>query len=219
MRRRGAAAAAGYAAAADDGVGGDEGDAEGALGVELFAWNDSNHECVLFSSSADHACFLSLDPKAMRSAVHPHLLEHLEANGVRIGEGLEALNARHHQVLGALTGVARGPRRGGGALSGRYCLTGDSLEDARNLCARVRCGIPVVLMGECGCGKTMLIQYLCAGSAPPSSRSTSTEAPPPTKSSPPSSARRRSPPPPTPTAAPPRCGCSSTSSTRARTSR
>jgi len=28
--------------------------------------------------------------------------------------------------------------------------------------ARIRCGVPVVLMGECGCGKTMLIRYLCA---------------------------------------------------------
>ena len=162
MRRRGAAAAAGDAAAADDGDGGDDGDDDGALAVELIAWNDSNHECVLFSSSADHACFLSLDPKAMRSAVHPHLLEHLEANGVRIGEGLEALNARHHQVLGALTGVARGRDEAAALLSGRYCLTGDSLLKMLAIFVRVRCGIPVVLMGECGCGKTMLIQYLCA---------------------------------------------------------
>ena len=27
---------------------------------------------------------------------------------------------------------------------------------------RVRYGIPVVLMGECGCGKTELIKFLCA---------------------------------------------------------
>ena len=27
---------------------------------------------------------------------------------------------------------------------------------------RLRCGVPVILCGECGCGKTMLIKYLCA---------------------------------------------------------
>jgi MoxR-like ATPase len=27
---------------------------------------------------------------------------------------------------------------------------------------RVRSGIPVILMGECGCGKTMLFKYLTA---------------------------------------------------------
>jgi MoxR-like ATPase len=26
---------------------------------------------------------------------------------------------------------------------------------------RVKCKIPVVLLGECGCGKTMLISFLC----------------------------------------------------------
>ena len=27
---------------------------------------------------------------------------------------------------------------------------------------RLSCGVPVVLMGECGCGKTMLLSYFCA---------------------------------------------------------
>jgi ABC-type taurine transport system ATPase subunit len=27
---------------------------------------------------------------------------------------------------------------------------------------RVNCGIPIILMGECGCGKTKLLKYLCA---------------------------------------------------------
>ena len=39
------------------------------------------------------------------------------------------------------------------------------LESWTSLCCshlRVRVGIPAVLMGECGCGKTELVKYLCA---------------------------------------------------------
>ena len=40
-------------------------------------------------------------------------------------------------------------------------MTGDSLLKMLAIVYRIRCGIPVILMGECGCGKTMLISYLC----------------------------------------------------------
>ena len=34
------------------------------------------------------------DPQALEASIHPHLLSHLRANAVRIGEGLEQLSAR-----------------------------------------------------------------------------------------------------------------------------
>jgi len=170
--------AAGDAAAADDegaaGVAGadDDEEAEGDEGgvdaaqqqaqLELLPWGASDHACVLFSSSADRATFLSLDPQALEARIHPHLLAHLKSNGVRIGEGLEALNARHHEVLSALTGVHRTKEAAGKLMGGGYCLTGDAMLKMLAIFVRVTCGIPVVLMGECGCGKTYLIKYLCA---------------------------------------------------------
>lgn len=42
-----------------------------------------------------------------------------------------------------------------------FCLTGDSLLKILAIVYRVKCKIPVVLLGECGCGKTMLISFLC----------------------------------------------------------
>ena len=39
---------------------------------------------------------------------------------------------------------------------------------------RFRCGVPVVLMGETGCGKTTLIRFMCALSAGPSQDQTRT---------------------------------------------
>jgi len=46
-------------------------------------------------------------------------------------------------------------------MGGGYCLTGDGLLKMLAIHVRVRCGIPVVLMGECGCGKSHLVRYLC----------------------------------------------------------
>ena len=41
-------------------------------------------------------------------------------------------------------------------------MTGDSLIKMMAIFLRLRCGVPVVLMGECGCGKTETIRYMCA---------------------------------------------------------
>eukprot|EP00731_Ephydatia_muelleri_P007093 Em0003g1341a len=42
-----------------------------------------------------------------------------------------------------------------------YALTADNLIKILAIQMRFRCGIPVVIMGESGCGKTRLIQYMC----------------------------------------------------------
>ena len=44
---------------------------------------------------------------------------------------------------------------------GHYVLTGDNLLKMLAIFIRLRVGIPVILMGECGCGKTALLKYLC----------------------------------------------------------
>ena len=43
-----------------------------------------------------------------------------------------------------------------------YELTVDNLTKIMAIHMRFRCGIPVVVMGETGCGKTRLIRYMCA---------------------------------------------------------
>jgi hypothetical protein len=42
-----------------------------------------------------------------------------------------------------------------------YVLTVDNLIKILAIRMRFRCGIPVVIMGETGCGKTRLIRYMC----------------------------------------------------------
>jgi len=125
-------------------------------------WNDSNHECLLFSNTTHVVSFLSLDPEKMRQKMHPGLLSHLQQNRINVGEDLDKLSSRFHEVLSALTEVQKTEDEAKQILDGKYCLTGDSLLKMLAIFARLRCGVPVVLMGECGCGKTMLITYLCA---------------------------------------------------------
>ena len=134
--------------------------ADAAPALRLLPWAASNHEVVLFSKDCANVAFLSIDGRRMEHAMHPHLLAHLRANGVKVGEGLAALNARHHEVLGTLTGVCRTAKEAHAVLGGAYCITGDALLKMLAIHVRARCGLPVVLCGECGCGKTMLLRFL-----------------------------------------------------------
>ena len=125
-------------------------------------WNDSNHECVLFSNISHVVSFLSLDPEKLRSGMHPGLLNHLKKNGINVGEDLDQLSPKFYEILAALTEVKKTEEEAKNIMGGKYCLTGDSLLKMLAIFARLRCGVPVVLMGECGCGKTMLVKYLCS---------------------------------------------------------
>lgn len=70
-------------------------------------------------------------------------------------------NANHQETLAALTGMKNSKESTTNFLGGTFCLTGDCLQKMLALYTRVRSGVPVVLMGECGCGKTHLIKFLC----------------------------------------------------------
>jgi hypothetical protein len=133
-----------------------------ALFANTLRWQDSNHECLLFSNVNHVVSFLSMDPKKMREEMHPNLLGYLEFNKVDVGESLDVLTEKHYQVLSALTEVYRSQDEAKKLLGGSYCLTGDNLLKMLAIFIRLRVGIPVVLMGECGCGKTALLKYLCA---------------------------------------------------------
>ena len=68
-------------------------------------WNESNHECLLFSNYNHVVSLLSMDPKKMKRQMHPNLLEFLQENKINVGESLDQLTARHHEILGGLTEV------------------------------------------------------------------------------------------------------------------
>jgi hypothetical protein len=131
------------------------------LGVELTRWRDSNHECVFFNNDTGIVSFLSLDPDKLRKTMHPVLLKHLINNKIDVGEDLRNLNDNHWNILSSLTGVKRSKDEIATLFDSSFCLTGDSLLKILAIVYRIRCKIPVVLLGECGCGKTMLLSFLC----------------------------------------------------------
>jgi hypothetical protein len=103
-----------------------------------------------------------MNPLKMKSKMHPRLLQHLKENNINVGEDLNTISTKFHDILGSLSGIYSSPEKVSSIMEGNYCLTGDSLLKMLAIFLRSRCGLPVVLMGECGCGKTMLIKFLCA---------------------------------------------------------
>ncbi len=68
------------------------------------------------------------------------------------------MSDQHYATLAALTRASWTVEEARQLMDGRYVLTGDNLMKMMAIYVRIQCGVPVVLMGECGCGKTMLIQ-------------------------------------------------------------
>jgi hypothetical protein len=60
-----------------------------------------------------------------------------------------------------LTGINRSLEEAKNLLGENYCMTEDNVMKMLTIFMRSQCGVPVILLGECGCGKTMLIKYLC----------------------------------------------------------
>ena len=125
-------------------------------------WNESNHDCILFSNKTSTVKVLSLHPEQLKDRLGIGLIERFEQNGIMIGESLDSLNEGFHEIISSLTEIERTKEEAEKLLDGSYCLTKDSVLKMLTIYARIRCGVPVVLLGECGCGKTMLIRYLCA---------------------------------------------------------
>ncbi len=69
---------------------------------------------------------------------------------LRCNQFPEIFSFRSHDILGALTEVYRSKNDADRLLDGHYCLIGDNLLKMLAIFIRLRVGIPVVLMGECG---------------------------------------------------------------------
>eukprot|EP00755_Sulcionema_specki_P009898 Sspe_Gene.44944::Locus_22125_Transcript_2_2_Confidence_0.500_Length_15952::g.44944::m.44944 len=128
---------------------------------DLRSWNEANHEALLINKKTGAVKLLAINPFRLRRRMHPLLLEHFEKHGISIGGELHRAE-QHYPVLSALTGVVRDEAEAAKLLGGSYCMTGDVVLKILATLSRVRCGVPVVLMGECGCGKTHMLRYVCA---------------------------------------------------------
>ena len=79
--------------------------------------------------------------------------------GVTVGQNLQNRTdtPELYRILCSLTGISR---KEATQVEG-YVLTGDNLLKILAIHCRLASDIPVVLVGECGCGKTSLINFYC----------------------------------------------------------
>ena len=140
--------------------------------MKIKKWENNSHPYIFFNPDGHTMTFLGFhisnqghlvdsdNPSHVIEAniMHPQLLQILTANQVNLQENFNKLDKL--QKIMKLAGVIgiewiADPDPG-------YVLTLDNMRKILAILMRFRCNIPVVIMGETGCGKTRLIQFMCS---------------------------------------------------------
>lgn len=137
----------------------------------VIRWSESNHLLLLFNCADDYQTITPL--YRLRQHV-PVSFQQLLATQVLRSDGQRgglldygALN--HYQLLQVLLQLVQQPGQGNvcdsstwdaSLVSAPYILTADNLLKMALVYMRSQCGLPVVMMGDTGCGKTSLLKYL-----------------------------------------------------------
>ena len=135
-------------------------------------WENNSHPYIFFNPDGHTMTFLGFhvsnqghlldsdNPSVVieNNIMHPKLLQMLTTNGVLLQEDYHKLT-KMEKIL-RISGVMdmqwiADPDPG-------YVLTLDNMRKILAILMRFRCNIPVVIMGETGCGKTRLIQFMCS---------------------------------------------------------
>ena len=140
--------------------------------LEERRWEKTSHPYIFFNPDGHTMTFLGfhisqegnlIDPDnphiiIKTDIMHPELFPILELNKVFFQQNYDQLNKLER--ISKITGVMNiellvDPDPG-------YVLTLDNTKKILAILMRFRCNIPVVIMGETGCGKTRLIQFMCS---------------------------------------------------------
>ena len=140
--------------------------------IERRKWEKSSHPYIFFNLDRHSMTFLGFqistqghlldsdNPNCVieESIIQKRLLNTLTRNGVDTSK--KFLQLEKHEKIEKIAKVMglewlADPDPG-------YVLTLDNVRKILAILMRFRCNIPVVIMGETGCGKTRLIQFMCA---------------------------------------------------------
>ncbi|KAM9837888.1 LOW QUALITY PROTEIN: E3 ubiquitin-protein ligase rnf213-beta [Aulostomus maculatus] len=144
-------------------------------------WENESHPYIFFNANRFSMSFLGFNvemcPRRRRlNAVNPHTHEIILQN-VMSGELFEGLKRQRISLtedfdqlprsdkikrISNVVGAKRGMLDKEFDPDPTYELTADNVMKMLAIHMRFRCGIPVVIMGETGCGKTRLVRFLCA---------------------------------------------------------
>ncbi|XP_034563927.1 E3 ubiquitin-protein ligase rnf213-beta [Notolabrus celidotus] len=142
-------------------------------------WENESHPYIFFNADGYSMSFLGFNVEKSRQntlrAVDPHsnriliddvmsarLFEGLERQRIPLSEDFNLL-PRPDKIkrISSVVGAKRGITSRGFDPDPTYELTADNVMKMLAIHMRFRCGIPVVIMGETGCGKTRLVSFLC----------------------------------------------------------
>uniref|UniRef100_A0A3Q3EUN5 RING-type E3 ubiquitin transferase n=1 Tax=Labrus bergylta TaxID=56723 RepID=A0A3Q3EUN5_9LABR len=144
-------------------------------------WENESHPYIFFNEDRYSMSFLGfnvkMSPRQNRlCAVDPHslkvliddvmskeLFEGLERQRISLTEDFDQLDRQVKiKRISSVVGAKKGMTSREFDPDPSYELTADNVMKMLAIHMRFRCGIPVVIMGETGCGKTRLVGFLCA---------------------------------------------------------
>ncbi|XP_071387268.1 E3 ubiquitin-protein ligase rnf213-beta-like [Centroberyx affinis] len=143
-------------------------------------WESESHPYIFFNADRCSMSFLGFHVKRSPrgnnlNAVDPHsnkvlivdvmthkLFEGLERQRICLTEDFDQLR-RSDKIkrISCVVGAKKGMMNREFDPDPTYELTADNVMKMLAIHMRFRCGIPVVIMGETGCGKTRLVRFLC----------------------------------------------------------
>ena len=132
-----------------------------SLDLIVAQWKDSNHNYLLCTPGGSLR-FLSLD--------HVQLMKFLLDRGVikervnfeELGLIKRLEESEFLDVLNSIFETDMSTKEADALIGGDNCITVDSVIKMVALFTRLRSGIPVILQGEAGAGKTQLIKFCCS---------------------------------------------------------
>lgn len=143
-------------------------------------WENESHPYIFFNADRSSMSFLGFNVKLggrrnTLNAVEPHspriliedvmsqqLFQGLQRNMISLTEDFDQLHRRDKiKRISCVVGAKKGIMDPEFDPDPTYELTADNVMKMLAIHMRFRCGIPVVIMGETGCGKTRLVRFLC----------------------------------------------------------
>ncbi|KAL4648632.1 E3 ubiquitin-protein ligase rnf213-beta-like [Arapaima gigas] len=142
-------------------------------------WETKPHPYIFFNADHVSMSFLGFHVKKCTSgrinAVDPQngsvimgdvmsqdLLEGLQRQRISLTDDFDHLPREEKiQRISYVVGAKKGWIKGQFDPDPTYELTTDNVMKMLAIHMRLRCGIPVIIMGETGCGKTRLVRFLC----------------------------------------------------------
>lgn len=161
-------------------------DVENSLDDDLLAsltvrkhWENESHPYIFFNADRFSMSFLgfnvqmcrntlnAVDPQSLRVLIQDvmseRLYQDLQRQRISLSENFDLLPRKDKiKRISLVVGATKGMSDGNFDPDPTYELTADNVMKMLAIHMRFRCGIPVVIMGETGCGKTRLVSFLCA---------------------------------------------------------